>query len=84
MRLTLTNTDSEGTPTTTRLGGVFAGERFDVRVYSTGTTEPVTEPLGQHLLESDRFAVSRYEADGEGELPDELPEEPEPAPEVDE
>lgn len=77
MRLTLTNTDSEGSPTTTRLGGVYDGERFDVRVYSTGTTEPVSESLGQHLLESDRFAVTRYEAGGEGELPDELPDEPE-------
>ncbi|MFD1515114.1 hypothetical protein [Halomarina rubra] len=67
MRLTLTRTDSEGSCPTRRLGGVFEGERFDVRVFSTGTTEPIPEPLGQHLLDNDRYAVAPYEGDGESE-----------------
>ncbi|MWG34821.1 hypothetical protein GQS65_10005 [Halomarina oriensis] len=65
MRLRITTTDSKGTPTTTRLGGVFEGERFDVRVFSTGTTEEVSDALGEHLLASDRYAVAPYDGDSE-------------------
>ncbi|WP_248908155.1 hypothetical protein [Halocatena marina] len=72
MRLTVNQTDSTGKPTVSAFTVTIDDERHEIDVASTGTFN-VSQDVGEWLLDSDRYDVSRYEdEEDEGEENDDV------------
>ena len=68
MRVHFTRRDSADVCPTRRVVVTVDGERHEVTVFSTGTSEPVSKAVGEALLESETHAVEPYEPAADGEL----------------
>lgn len=62
MHVQFTNLDSTGTAATRSLTLTLDGERHTISVAKTGTAT-VPREVGEHLIDSDNYAVGPYEGD---------------------
>ncbi|MFC5970073.1 hypothetical protein ACFPYI_01895 [Halomarina salina] len=68
MRVHFTRRDSADECPTRRVAITVDGERQEVTVFSTGTSEPVSRAVGEALIDSETHAVEPYEPAADGEL----------------